>query len=84
MFFNWLSLHQKVVLNDESSIWLSIRAGILQGSVFGPVFFIIYVNCLPQRLNSEVKLFADDTYLFSIANCLNNSASTLNSDLLKI
>ena len=45
---------------------------------------LIYINDLPQRLNSEVKLFADDTSLFSIVNCVNTSASTLNSDLLKI
>ena len=75
---------QGVVLNDQSSSWLSIRAGVLQGSVLGPLFFLIYINDLPEGLNSEVKLFADDTSLFSIVNCVNTSASTLNSDLLKI
>ena len=47
-------------------------------------FFLIYINNLPEGLNSEVKLFADDTSLFSIANCVSTSASTLNSNLLKI
>ena len=47
-------------------------------------FFLIYINNLPEGLNSEVKLFADETSLFSIANCVNTSASTLNSNLLKI
>ena len=47
-------------------------------------FFLIYINNLPEGLNSEVKLFADDTSLFSIANCVNTSASTLNCNLLKI
>ena len=75
---------QRVVLNGESSSWLSIRAGVPQGSVLGPLFFLIYINDLPEGLNSEVKLFADDTSLFSIVNCVNTSASTLNSDLLKI
>ena len=75
---------QRVVLNGESSSWLSIRAGVPQGSVLGPLFFLIYINDLPEGLNSEVKLFADDTSLFSIANCVNTSASTLNKDLLKI
>ena len=75
---------QRVVLNDQSSSWLSIRAGVPQGSVLGPLFFLIYINDLPEGLNSEVKLFADDTSLFSIVNCVNTSASTLNSDLLKI
>ena len=48
------------------------------------VFFLIYINDLPQGLNSEVKLFADDTSSFSIVNRINASALTLNSDLLKI
>ena len=39
---------------------------------------------LPEGLNYEVKLFADDTSLFSIVNCVNTSASTLNKDLFKI
>ena len=75
---------QRVVLNDQSSSWLSIRAGVPQGSVLGPLFFLIYINNIPEGLNSEVKLFADDTSLFSIINCVNTSALTLNSDLLKI
>ena len=61
-----------------------IRAGGPQESVLEPLFFLIYINNLPEGLNSEVKLFADDTSLFSIVNCVNTSASTLNSDLLKI
>ena len=75
---------QRVALNGQSSSWLSIRAELPQGSVLGPLFFLIYINDLPEGLNSEVKLFADDTSLFSIVNCVNTSASTLNSDLLKI
>ena len=55
-----------------------------RGSVLGPMFFLIYINDLPEGLNSEIKLFADDTSLFSIINCVNTSASTLNNNLLKI
>ena len=74
---------QRVVLNGQSSSWLSIRAGIPQGSVLGPLFCLIYINDLPEGLNSEAKLFADDTSIFSIVNCVSTSASTINSDLLK-
>ena len=66
---------QKVVLNSQSSSWLSIRAGVPQGSVLRPLFFLIYINNLPEGLNS---------FLFSVVNCVNTSVLTLNSDLLKI
>ena len=62
-------------MNGQSSSWLSIRAGVPQGSVLGPLFFLIYINELSEELNSEVKIFDDDTCLFSIVNCV---------DLLKI
>ena len=48
------------------------------------MLFLISINDLPQGLNSEVKFFADDTSLFSTVKCVNISASTVNSDLLKI
>ena len=86
MLFNWSS-HSSIIDVNESlwmTNWLSIRAGVPQGSVLEPLLFLIYINDLPEGLNSEVKLFADDTSLFSIVNCVNTSASTLNSDLLKI
>ena len=71
-------------MNGQSSGWLSIRAGVPQGSVLGPMLFLISINDLPQGLNSEVKFFADDTSLFSTVKCVNISALTVNSDLLKI
>ena len=71
---------QEVVLNGQSSSWPSKRAG----SVLGPLFFLIYINALPEGLTSKVKLFDDDSSLFSIINCVSTSASALNSDLLKI
>ena len=82
LFFH--NRRQSVVLNGQSSGWLSIRAGVPQGSVLGPMLFLISINDLPQGLNSEVKLFADDTSLFSAAKCVDTSASTVNIDLLKI
>ena len=72
---------QRVVLNGQCSSWVDIRAGVPQGSIPGPLLFLIYVNDLPNGLKSECKLFADDTSLFSVAHDLNTSASDIDNDL---
>ena len=61
-----------------------INAGVPQGSILGPQFFLIYINDLADGISSIVKLFADDTSLFSIVQNKNNSASWLNNDLDKV
>ena len=61
-----------------------MTAGVPQGSVLGPCFFLVFINYLPQALKPEVKLFADDTSLFSVVNYVNYSASTINNDLTVI
>ena len=61
-----------------------IISGVPQGSVLGPLLFLIHINDLPDGLVSICKIFADDTSLFS--ECLNiiESESDLNADLEKI
>ena len=58
--------------------WRTARVSI------GTTVFSHLLSDLPEGLNTEVKLFAHDTSLFSIVNCVNTSASTLYSDLLKM
>ena len=53
--------HQKVVLNGQSSKWSSIKTGVDQGSILGPLLFLVYINDLPNGLLSNSKLFTDDT-----------------------
>ena len=52
---------QRVVLNGQHSNWSNISAGVLQGSILGPLLFLIYINDLSDNLSSNPKLFADDT-----------------------
>ena len=55
---------QRVVLNDQHSKWSNNSAGVQQGSILGPLLFLIYINDLADNLSSNPKLFADDTLNF--------------------
>ena len=72
---------QRVVLNGQCSDWKEISAGVPQGSVLDPLFFLLYINDLPLGLKSNVRMFADDTSLFSIVNNPVESSQDLNHDL---
>ena len=75
---------QRVVLNGQESEWLTIKAGVPQGSILGPLFFFIYINDLSDNLESNVKLFADDTSMFSVVRDPINTSQKLNNDLDKV
>ena len=72
---------QGVVLNGSYSSYSTIESGVPQGSVLGPLLFLIYINDLEKNIKSNIKFFADDTMLFSIVNDPAISANNLNHDL---
>ena len=80
---NYLSgRSQRIVLNGQYSSWKPILAGVPHASILGLLLFLIYINYLPNELKSNLKLFADDTSLFTIATDANESTTILNNDLL--
>ena len=75
---------QRVVLNGQTSELRKIMSGIPQGSVLGPLLFLIYINDLPDIINSLCKIFSDDVSFFSKVYDIHKSASNLNDDLEKV
>ena len=56
--------HQRVVLNDQSSNWSHMKAGVPQGSVLRLSLFLVFINDFPEGLTTSAQLFADVTSLF--------------------
>ena len=73
-----------MVQNGSFSDYSSIESGIPQGSVLGPLLFLVYINDLERNIKSNIKLFADDTMLFSIVKNPEMSANDLNHYLYVI
>ena len=62
------SRQQRVILNGKESQWQTVTSGIPQRSVLGQTLFLIYINDLPDVVENVVKLFADDTKIYSVVN----------------
>ena len=64
---------QKVIINGEESAWADVLSGIPQGSVLGPALFFIFINDLPDSIANFVKIFADDTKVYSTISTISDS-----------
>ena len=73
-----------VVLNGQHSSWSDVFVGVPQGSILGPLLFLIYINDLSDGIQSNPKLFSDDTSLFSTAHNIKKATNDLNNYLTKI
>ena len=71
---------QTVVLDNEKSNTVPVTSGVPQGSVLGPILFLIYINDLPDSTMSKVRLFADDTAIYLAVSSLED-AQILQQDL---
>ena len=82
---NYLTNRQQaVVIKGDMSTYKTVPAGVPQGSVLGPLLFLIYINDIVEGIESNIKLFADDTSIYFCFDDVERRTNTLNSDMKKI
>ena len=82
---NWISdfltnRKQRVVIGDNIAEWKDVTSGVPQGSVLGPLLFVIYINDMPEVVKHLIKLFADDSKLVATIRNVRD-LETLQNDL---
>ena len=75
---------QRGVLPGANCSWASVKAEVPQGSILGPLLFLLYINDIVVDIYSSIRLFADDSSLYIIVNDPIQATEHLNLDLVKI
>ena len=70
-----------MVLNRKESNWTNSKAGVPQGSVLGSLLFLVYIDDLTDNISSDMRLFADDSSLFTCAKGVTYTHDKLITDL---
>ena len=86
---NWFQSYltnrfQRVVIPGGISEWLEILAGVPQGSILGLLLLIVFINDIVKEVQSNIRLFADDTSLYIIVDLPDSAAQILNLDLERL
>ena len=69
------------MLTGVESFWTFIKAGVPQGSILGPILFLLFINDIVNEIHANIRLFSDDTSLYLIVEHPDVTAQLLNIDL---
>ena len=88
-FIQWFDSYlsdrqQRVVINGVASNLLCLESGVPQGSILGPLLFLIHANDITSDIVTDINLFADDTSLLDVVDNPESSSERLNHDLFKL
>ena len=80
----WLTERiQRVVVDGEASSFVKVNSGVPQGTVLGPLMFLLFINDIHENLDSTLRLFADDALLYRSINTMNDTI-ILQNDIDKL